>query len=730
MMKSTPFSSQSIRLESVQGSIERVTFHSEESGFCVLRTRVKGHRDLVTVIGNAASVSPGEFIEGIGQWVSDKTHGLQFKAKELRIVQPSTLEGIEKYLGSGMIRGIGPHFAKRLVKQFGDSVFEVIEKEPHRLKELSGIGIKRQEGILKAWSEQKIIRHIMVFLQSHGVGTSRAVRIYKTYGETAIEKVQEDPYRLALDIIGIGFKTADVIAGRLGIAKDSLIRARAGILHVLQTFSGEGHCAALQENLVAKATELLEIPETIISQAIEQTIQAGHVYSERVGDKTYLFLMALFQSEMFVAEHLQRLSKGQPTWGEIDTEKALAWAESKTHCTLSLSQRQAVTQAIQSKVMVITGGPGVGKTTVVKTLLTILQTKRIRILVCAPTGRAAKRLSEATGLEAKTIHRQLEFQPNNYSFKYNHHHPWETDLVIVDESSMLDITLMNHLLKAIPSHASLLLIGDVDQLPSVGPGAVLSDIIQSKQVPTVFLKEIFRQAAHSRIIVNAHRINQGMIPLYAQEEGQVSDFYFIPAETPEMIHDKLLHIVAERIPQRFKLDPLRDIQVLTPMNRGGIGARALNVALQERLNSASLPKVSRLGWTFAPRDKVMQLVNNYDKNVFNGDIGIIESIDLEESTVTVQFDDRGVAYDFNELDELCLAYATSIHKSQGSEYPAVVIPLAMQHYKMLARNLLYTGVTRGKQLVILIGQIKAVAIAVHQVQAAQRLTRLADRIKR
>jgi exodeoxyribonuclease V alpha subunit len=566
-------------------------------------------------------------------------------------------------------------------------------------------------------------------LQSHGVGTARAVRIFKTYGESAVEKVQENPYRLALEIHGIGFKTADIIAGRLGIAKDSLIRARAGVLHVLQSFSGEGHCAAFIEKLTTTSMELLEIPEDIIAQAIQDEIKTGQIYCETVEGKTYLFLMSLFQAEMLVAEHLHRLSKGKPAWGELDAEKAIEWAETKTHCKLSTSQHKAVTQALQSKLMVITGGPGVGKTTVVKTILTALRAKGTRILLCAPTGRAAKRLSEATGLEAKTIHRQLEFQPNNFTFKYNHNHPWATDYVIVDESSMLDITLMNHLLKAIPSHASLLLIGDVDQLPSVGPGAVLSDIIQSGQVPTVFLKEIFRQAAHSRIIVNAHRINQGEIPIYSNEEGQLTDFYFIPAETPEMIHDKLLHVVAERIPKRFKLDPLRDIQVLTPMNRGGIGARALNIALQERLNARATPKVSRFGWTFAPGDKVMQLVNNYDKNVFNGDIGLIESIDLEEGAVFIQFDDRLVEYEFNELDELSLAYATSIHKSQGSEYPAVVIPIAMQHYMMLARNLLYTGVTRGKQLVVMIGQLKAVAMAINQVQANQRLTRLAARIQ-
>ncbi len=715
-------------LERLQGSVERVTFHSEESGFCVLRIKVRGFRDLTTVIGNTASVAAGEYIEAQGNWANDKRHGVQFKAQELKVIPPATLEGIEKYLGSGMIRGIGPHFAKKLVKAFGEDVFDVIENKPNKLTKLPGIGAKRKTQITQSWNDQKVIRDIMVFLQSHGVGTARAVRIYKTYGEEAVTKVCENPYRLALDIHGIGFKTADGIAARLGIAPDSLIRACAGVRHMLQESAGDGHCAVFAENLTDKTAALLEVSEDLIKTAIKSELDEGNIVAEAINSETAIFLAPLYQAEVSVAKHLNRIQQGELPWKNIDCDKAIPWAEQKANIELSNSQKQAVEQALKNKVLIITGGPGVGKTTIVNCILKVVRAKGMAVTLCAPTGRAAKRLSETTGITAKTIHRLLEFEPKTFSFRHDFDNPLVTDLVVVDEASMLDVILMNSLLKAIPGHAALLLVGDVDQLPSVGPGALLSDLIQSGAITTVELTEIFRQAANSRIIVNAHRINHGKFPLIDPPEQALTDFYMVQAETPEEIQDKLLHLVTTRIPKRFGYSPMRDIQVLTPMNRGGAGTRSLNIALQEQLNGNSEPKITRFGWTFAPHDKVIQSVNNYDKDVFNGDIGNVTHVDMEQSLLQVDFYGRLVEYEFAELDELALAYATSIHKSQGSEYLAVVIPVTMQHYVMLARNLIYTGITRGKELVVLVGQPKALSMAVRNNKTTKRLTGLQTRL--
>ena len=711
----------------LQGSIERVTFHSEESGFCVLRLNVKGYRDVVTVIGSAASVSAGEYVECVGCWINDRQHGQQFKTTVLKIVAPTTLEGIEKYLGSGMVKGIGPHFAKKLVAAFGNLVFDVIEQTPERLLELPGIGKKRQQCVSSAWSEQKAIREIMVFLQSYGVGTSRSVRIYKTYGDQAIAKVRKNPYRLALDIHGIGFKTADTLAQKLGIAHDSLIRAQAGVRHALQEWSGEGHCAAMREALCDMAVKLLEIPAAIIDDAINAELSEGNLIAEFIDQNEAIFLTPLYRAEVGCTASLQRLNKGLPPWGAINAEKVIPWVEEQTGLTLSESQRKAIALVLSHKVSVITGGPGVGKTTLVNSILKILSAKRLNIGLCAPTGRAAKRLFESTGLEAKTVHRLLEFDPAIFAFKRNEEFQLEIDCLVIDEASMMDIVLMNQLLKAVPSTAALLIIGDVDQLPSVGPGAVLSDIIDSGQIATVRLTEIFRQASTSKIITNAHRINQGLVP-EADNSQELTDFYCIYAETPEDIFAKLMQVVIERIPKRFGLHPVNDIQVLTPMNRGGLGTRSLNIELQARLNGKSEPKVTRYGSTFSPGDKVIQRINNYDKEVFNGDIGVIVSIDIDESLLQIKFDERTIDYDFNELDEITLAYATSIHKAQGSEYPVVVIPMAMQHYMLLERNLLYTGVTRGKQLVVVIAQTKALAMAVKNQRSQRRITNLVYRL--
>ncbi len=714
-------------LERIAGSVERVTFHSEESGFCVLRIKVKGQRELTTIVGNAASIAAGEYVECHGAWINDRKHGMQFKAQQLKVIPPTTIDGIEKYLASGMVKGIGAHFAKKLVRAFGEEVFNVIENEPNRLTTLEGIGDKRRQAIVTAWAEQKAVRNIMVFLQSHGVGTARAVRIYKTYGDDAIAQVQENPYRLALDIRGIGFKTADQIAERLGIAKDSMIRAQAGVRHVLLELCEHGHCAAQFENLVKASVDLLTIDEAIIKTAIANEITAENLIADPIDDQPCVFPASLYQAETLAAEHIRRLQQGKPPWGEIDPVKAIPWVEQKTGLQLSTSQRQAITTVLQHKLSIITGGPGVGKTTIVNSLLKILRAKQQTIGLCAPTGRAAKRLTETTKLGAKTIHRLLEFDPQNYGFKHDHQNPLPIDVLVIDESSMLDITLLYHLLKAIPDDAAVIFVGDIDQLPSVGSGAVLADLINSGVIATVRLTEIFRQATHSKIIVNAHRINCGDMPLI--NETTDDDFYVIYADTPEEIFSKILRLVTNRIPQHFGFNPITDIQLLTPMNRGGLGTRSLNIELQQALNGQAEPKLTRFGWTYAPGDKVIQTINNYDKNVFNGDIGFITNIDIAENLIKINFDNKIVEYDSSELDELSLAYAISIHKSQGSEFPVVVLPLATQHYTLLARNLLYTGVTRGKQLVVLVGQKKAVAMAIKNNKVAARLTKLAQRLQ-
>ncbi len=717
--------------EKLSGAIERVTYHNEESGFCVLKVKVKGQRDLVTVIGSSISVSPGEYVDCTGTWVTNREYGLQFKADQLRVVMPSTLEGIEKYLGSGLVKGIGSHFAKRLVEAFGMDVFEIIETHPNRLMDLPGIGLQRRDMVIKSWQDQKIIREIIVFLQSHGVGTARAVRIYKTYGQKSIEIVRENPYRLALDIRGIGFKTADLLAVRLGIQRDSLIRAEAGVRHVLQENSEEGHCAMPLEKLIHDATELLEIPSETIVQAIQTEQKENRVISEEIEGIPSIFLAGLYRAEVGVASHLKRILSYQTPWmRDIDVAKAIPWVEDKTGLKLSLTQKEAIEMALQNKVMIITGGPGVGKTTLVNSILKIIRAKTRNIVLAAPTGRAAKRLTDSTGLEAKTLHRLLEFDPQNYGFKRHENFPLEADLVVVDELSMVDISMMNYLLKAIPDHAGLLLVGDVDQLPSVGPGAVLSNLIGSQKIPTVRLTEIFRQAKASNIVVNAHKINQGHMPTLSTETQELTDFYFVEAETPEVIHEKLMHIVTQRIPKRFGFDPIRQTQVLVPMNRGGLGARALNIDLQKQLNPNGHHAITRFGYTYAEGDKVIQTVNNYNKEVFNGDIGFITNIDEEIGTLQILFEGRLVEYEINELDELSLAYATTIHKAQGSEYPAVVIPIAMQHYRLLERNLLYTGVTRGKSLVVIVGQKKALGMAVRTIRSTKRLTNLTARLSR
>jgi exodeoxyribonuclease V alpha subunit len=713
--------------EVLAGLVDRVTFHNSENGFCVLRVKARGQRDLITIVGHAAMISAGEFVQASGSWINDRTHGVQFRASFLKATAPTTVKGIEKYLGSGMIRGIGPVYAKKLVRAFGEIVFDVIEQEPRRLREVTGIGPKRAARIIAGWAEQKVIREIMLFLHSNGVGTSRAVRIYKTYGADAIRLISENPYRLARDIRGIGFRTADQIAAKLGIEKTALIRVRAGISFALAEAMDDGHCGLPHEELLALTVQLLEVPADLVEKALSLELQEGAVIADDLDGRHCVFLAGLYRAEREIAEKLNALAAGKPTWPLIDAEKAIPWVEKRTKLTLAKSQIEAVRVALASKVLVITGGPGVGKTTLVNSILKILLAKTMAIALCAPTGRAAKRLSESTGLEAKTIHRLLETDPRTGAFRRTDEAPLDCDLLVVDETSMVDAPLMRALLRALPDEAALLLVGDVDQLPSVGPGQVLADIIASSAVPVVRLTEVFRQAAESRIIVNAHRINHGVMPDLAPVEN--GDFHFVDAADPEEGVRKMLAIVRERIPKRFGFDPIRDIQVLCPMNRGGLGARSLNIELQKELNPPGEIRIERFGWTFCPGDKVMQVENDYDKDVYNGDLGVVSRIDMEEGELHADFDGREVTYGFAELDELALAYATTIHKSQGSEYPAVVIPLSTQHYPMLQRNLVYTGVTRGKRLVVLVGQRKALAIAVKGSRVRRRWSKLCGWLK-
>ncbi|WP_416193520.1 ATP-dependent RecD-like DNA helicase [Nitrobacter sp. TKz-YC01] len=711
--------------ELLAGLVERVTFHNSENGFCVLRVKARGLRDLVTTVGHAATISAGEWITASGVWINDRTHGLQFKAHFLKTSAPSSIEGIEKYLGSGMIRGIGAVYAKRLVKQFGKDVFDIIEETPERLREVEGIGPIRAARIISGWADQKVIREIMVFLHQHGVGTARAVRIFKTYGTDAVQVMSENPYRLARDIRGIGFRTADLIAEKLGIEKTAMIRVRAGISFALTEAMNDGHCGLPRGDLTGLAGKLLEVPTDLIDAAIRLELEEGTVTADRVGDTECLFLTGLYLAERAIAEHLARLGGGARPWPEIDADRALPWIEQKTGLTLAASQAEAIRLALRSKVLVITGGPGVGKTTIVNSILRILAAKDTKLLLCAPTGRAAKRMTEATGREARTIHRLLEFGPKTFGFKRTDDNPLDCDLLVIDESSMVDVSLMQSLLKAVPSSAALLIVGDIDQLPSVGPGQVLADIIGSGVIPVVRLTEVFRQAAQSRIITSAHQINEGRLPDLLPPDGE-SDFYFVPAADPEQAVPRIVELVRHRIPRRFGFDPIRDIQVLCPMNRGGVGARSLNIELQAALNPAGENKVERFGWTFAPGDKVMQIENDYDKEVYNGDIGMITAVNPDEGEVAIDFDGRTVSFDFGELDTVVPAYAATIHKAQGSEYPAVVIPIMTQHYAMLQRNLLYTGVTRGKKLVVLVGQKKAVAIAVKNVSGRRRWSKLGE----
>ena len=722
-------------LTDLQGQIERITFTSEETGYTVAKIKVYGRKDLVTIIGNIINPTPGEIIKMKGEWGNHPTFGEQFKIVFCQTTTPASVHGIEKYLGSGLVRGIGPVMAKRIVKKFKEKTLDVIEDEIDKLADVEGIGQKRIGMIRKAWEEQKEIRAVMIFLQSHGVSSGYAAKIYKQYGNEAVKIVQENPYRLATDIFGIGFITADKIAEKMGFAKDSALRAAAGILYVLHELTDEGHVYYPYEPLILKCKEMLDIDREIVVKAIGTVAGDKQIVIEDINqdlvelqeNNKAVYLTGYHIAEKNLAVRLQTLVNSSQAIRKINSEKAIEWVQEKLAITLADKQIEAVRRAAENKVMIITGGPGTGKTTIINAVLKIFSAIKTRIMLAGPTGRAAKRMSEATGYEAKTIHRMLEYNMRKGGFQKNEESPLDCDLLIVDEASMIDTLLMHHLLKAIPVTATFVMVGDVNQLPSVGAGSVLKDIIDSDIAPVVQLNEIFRQAKESSIIVNAHKINEGIIPDLKSTQEKLDDFYFIEQEEPEKALNMIVNLVRERIPKRFGFDSVNDIQVLTPMHRGIVGAGNLNVELQKALNPGE-DGVLRGGRLFRVSDKVMQIVNNYDKEVYNGDIGRIASIDEEAKEVTVIVDGRNIVYDYSDLDEIVHAYAVSIHKSQGSEYPAVVIPILTQHYVLLQRNLLYTGVTRGKKLVVIVGTKKAMAIAVKNNKTEKRYTLLKQRL--
>jgi exodeoxyribonuclease V alpha subunit len=713
----------------LEGVLDKVTFASEETAWSVVRVAVTGRREPVTAVGNLLGVQPGESLRLTGQWVTDKKYGEQFRVESYVTLAPATLVGIQRYLGSGLVRGMGKVMASRLVDHFGLRTLEVIDTEPERLLEVEGIGPVRSEEIRKAWIEQREIKQVMIFLQSHGVSTLHATKIYKRYKDRAVALVRENPYRLAADIFGIGFKTADAIAHNLGIAKTSPERAKAGLLFALSTLQDEGHTGYPRGPLVERAAALLEIDAVIVEDAVRALHEAGEIVLEKEAgdDHEAVFAKAMHDLEAGVAELLARSLARPVSPLRIDIPRALAWFEEQHHIELAAEQREAISRAITEKILVVTGGPGTGKTTLIKGVIQILEKKGRYIVLTAPTGRAAKRMAETTGREAKTVHRLLEYSPRTLAFERNAAHPIDAELLILDEMSMVDTSLVFHLLSALSADCQLVLVGDVDQLPSVGPGNVLMDLIRSGSVPVVRLSHIFRQAEKSLIVVNAHRVNEGKLPT-AKTDGGEGDFFFVEKEDPAEILETIKTLIQERIPRKFGVDAVEDIQVLSPMQKGMLGAAQLNVELQRALNPSG-PSVTRGQRTFRTNDKVMQLRNNYDLDVFNGDIGRIRSIDESERIVVVDFDGRSVTYDEGDLDELVCAYACSIHKSQGSEYPCVIIPLHTQHYVMLRKNLLYTAITRGKRLVVIVGSKRALSSAVRNGEADARFTRLANRLR-
>ena len=706
-------------MEQLRCVVERITYQNEKNGYAVIKCRAKGYQDLITVVGAMPETHVGSVLSLGSTWRVDSKYGRQFSVETYEETLPATVYGIEKYLGSGLVKGIGPKFAQRIVKTFGAETLNVVETEPDKLLEVPGIGKVRVERIKKSWVEQKEIKNIMLFLQGHDVSTSHATKIYKTYGNESIGVVQENPYRLADDIWGIGFRTADTIASKMGFGHDKYPRLRSGMLYTLNALADEGHCFATREQLQKAAVEMLEVEEPLISAALDEMIQAGDV----ITDEEAIYLPPYYWSELGCAKRLRTILAGQSTV-IIRKDGLCERIQVATGMQYDEIQMQAIMTAAQSKILILTGGPGTGKTTTTLGIMTAFREAGAQILLAAPTGRAAKRLAETTGMEAKTIHRLLEVKPPE-GYQRNEENPLEGDVLIVDECSMIDIMLLYNLLKAIPDTMTVIFVGDVDQLPSVGAGNVLRDMIDSDCFPVVRLTRIFRQAQTSRIIMNAHRVNKGQMPDISN--GRNTDFFFVEQESPEEAAAEIVRLVKAKLPRYYKVHP-SEIQVLTPMQRGVVGATNLNQLLQASVNPGETG-LRRGGYLFREHDKVMQIRNNYDKEVFNGDIGVVDRVDLEDRALYVRFDDRVVEYDATELDELVLAYATTIHKAQGSEYPIVVMPVLMTHYVMLQRNLIYTGITRAKKGLVIVGTKKARAMAVRTVTVTRRNTKLCERIQ-
>ena len=726
--------------EHLQGIVERVTYHAEDSGYTVARLKVPSHADLVTIVGRFPTISAGQTLRVTGFWREHPKFGQQFQVLHAQETKPATLTGVEKYLGSGLIKGIGPVTAKRIVAHFGLETLDIIEAQGERLIEVPGIGQKRAGMIQRAWAAQKAIKEVMVFLQGHGVSTTYAVKIYKQYGDAAIEVVSRNPYQLATDIYGIGFITADTIARNLGIAPDSDVRYQAGLLYLLSQAAEDGHCFVPEQKLVEEATKHLALPEFPVDPArvgglIAQMAETKQLIVEPgygdLADQQMCYAPAFYHTEVALASRLSTFAR---TPVDVDVPRVERWIDGyiqKQGISLSQGQRRAVELAASSRLLVLTGGPGCGKTFTTKTIVALWRAMGKSILLAAPTGRAAQRLAEMTGREAKTIHRLLAFDPKTMQFRHNEDNPLEAEAIVVDEASMLDLFLAHSFVKAIPAHAQVLIVGDIDQLPSVGPGMVLRDLIASEQVPVVRLTEVFRQAARSHIVTNAHRINAGQFPhLTPTTKFNESDCLWLEASEPALGAEGIGHLVQEYLP-KHGIDPVQQVQVLCPTTRGEAGTRQLNSLLQQILNPAKPGKaeLARGGSVLRVGDRVIQQVNDYRREVFNGDLGTIASIDLEEQEVVVQFTERQVSYDYADLSELALAWAVTVHKSQGSEFPVVIFPLFMQHFVLLSRNLVYTGLTRAKQLAILVGPTRAIGLAVKRVMDRQRYTALAERLK-
>lgn len=712
----------------IEGEVERVTFENPDTSFRVVKIAVAGRSERLSVVGAFPPVVVGARVRVRGKIETDKRHGEQLRAEAVTELAPSTLVGIERYLGSGMIRGVGEKYAQRIVARFGLDTLRVLDEEPERLREVEGLGAKRIASIGRAWAEQRAIRDVMVFLQAKGASPALATRIFRKYGAQSIAIVSRQPYRLALEVWGVGFKTADRIAAELGVARDSPERMEAGLLQAVHDVTESGHTYASEDELASRAAQLLEIEDARepLRRAVGALAVSGYVAVEEVQGARILFASEMHAAETRLARRLVEIARAtpRPVGGAA---QAIAAFEARAGVTLAPEQRAAVEEAARAQVMVITGGPGVGKTTIVRAVLAMLDGAGVSVRLAAPTGRAAKRMSESSGREATTLHRLLEFDPKHAVFKRDRDHPIEAGAVVVDEASMVDVALADALFQAIAPGTRVVLVGDVDQLPSVGPGAVLRDLIDSRTVACVRLTTIFRQAAKSLIVTNAHRINDGEEPI-APPPGSDADFFVVDRRDPEHAKATILELVTKRIPHRFGLDPVRDVQVLTPMHRGPAGSLALNDALQTALNPSG-HTMTRGSRSFRVGDKVMQLRNDYDRNVFNGDVGVVTRIEGEEEELVVGFDQREVAYEASDLDELTLAYACSVHKSQGSEYPAVVVPLLTTHFVMLSRNLLYTAVTRGKRLVVLVCDPRALRLALSADRRGERRTRLAARLQ-